>query len=120
MGGCVAKLGDISSLKGKGPMGISACVLRLLKYGSRAQLEALAKLCGKEEGFDDQALLLEARRRLQNILEKAHAAGKATEEEVLDGIMALGYAYMRRTRVVSLLIRTIRLRSSDTCGRGCR
>ena len=38
--------------------GVTASVLRLLKYGNRAQLEALAKLCGKEEGFNDGALVL--------------------------------------------------------------
>ena len=71
---------------------MGAGVLRLLKYGSMAQLEALAKLCGDEEGFDERALLLKARRRLQKILEKSYAAGKATEEEVLDGVYALGLA----------------------------
>ena len=89
-----AKLGDIGTLKGKVPTGVTAGVLRLLRYGSRAQLEALAKLAGKEEGFDDKALTLEARKRLQRVLEKAHKAGKVTEEEVLDGVLALGEAHM--------------------------
>ena len=47
------KLGDIGTLKGKVPTGVMAVVLRLLKYGSRSQLEVLGKLVGKEEGFDD-------------------------------------------------------------------
>ena len=81
-------------MKGKVPTGVTAGMLRLLKYGSRAQLEALAKLAGKEEGFDDRALTLEARRRLQQVLEKAHKAGKATEEEVLDGSLQLGDAHL--------------------------
>ena len=59
-----AKLSNIGTLKGKVPTGVMAGVLRLLKCGSRAQLKALAKLCGKE-GFDDMVLLLEARKRLQ-------------------------------------------------------
>jgi len=63
-----------------------------LRYGSRAQLEALAELAGKEEGFDDAGLTLEARKRLRRVLEKAHKAGEATEEEVLDGVLQLGEA----------------------------
>ena len=69
-------------------------VLRLSKYGSRAHLEALAKLCGREEGCDDDALHLKARRRMQKVLEKAHEAGKTTDEEVFDGIMTLGGAHV--------------------------
>ena len=75
------------------PTGITAGVLRLVKYGSRA-LEALAKLCGKQEGLDGGALLLEARERLQMVLEKAYEAGHVTEEDMLDGAMALGKAHM--------------------------
>ena len=41
------------SEKSEAATGVTAGVLRLLKYGSRAQLEALAELAGKEEGFDD-------------------------------------------------------------------
>ena len=89
-----SKLGDIGTLMGKVPTGVTAGVLRLLRYGSRAQLEALAELAGEEEGFDDKALTLEARKRLQRVLEKAHKAGKVTEEEVLDGVLQLGNAYM--------------------------
>ena len=51
---------------------MTASLLHLLKYGSRAQLEALAKLCGHEEGFDDVALVLEVRKRSQKVLEKAY------------------------------------------------
>ena len=40
------------------PTVVTAGVLRLMKYGSRAQLEALAKLWRKQEGFDNEALLL--------------------------------------------------------------
>ena len=39
-------------------------------------------------------MLLEARKRTQKVLEKAYEAGKLTEEEVLDGILALGQAHM--------------------------
>ena len=45
-----------------------------MKYGNVVQLGALAKLCGHDEGFDDRALVLEARRKLQKILEKAYKA----------------------------------------------
>jgi len=89
-----AQLGDIGTVGGKVPTSVTAGVLSLVKYGSRAQLEVLANLCGKEEGFDDVALTLEARKRVQKILEKAHEAGEAIEEEVLDGVMALGKAYV--------------------------
>ena len=78
-----ATLGDIGTLKGKVPTGVTAGVLRLLRYGSRAQLEALAKLAGKEEGFDDRALTLEARKRLQRVLEKEYESGKAKIEKLL-------------------------------------
>ena len=59
-----------------------------------AQLEALAKLCGKEEGFDDIVLLLvEAKKRMQKVLETACEADKVSEEGVFDGVLALGRAY---------------------------
>ena len=60
--GWFAKLGEIGTLKGRFSTGATAGLLCLLKYGSMAQLEALVKLCDKDEGFDDGALLLEARR----------------------------------------------------------
>ena len=63
-----ARHGDIGMLKGKVPTGMTAGVLRLLKYDSRAQLEALAKLCGEEDGFAYKSLLLEARKRSQKVL----------------------------------------------------
>ena len=63
--------------------GVTAGVLHLLKYGNVAQLEALAKLAGEEEGLDDEDA---------EDLEKAYEAGKLTEEEVLDGVLALGEA----------------------------
>ena len=72
--------------------GVVAGVLRLLKYSDMAQLEALAKLCGRDEGFADAAFLLEARKRLQKAFEKAYEAGKATKEEVFDGALSLGRA----------------------------
>ena len=54
--GLFTKLGDIGTLKGKVPAGVTAGVLRLLRYGSRAQLEALAKLAGggglRRQGLD--------------------------------------------------------------------
>ena len=39
-------------------------------------------------------MLLEVRGRLQKVLEKAYEVGKVTHEGVLDGVMALGVAYM--------------------------
>ena len=59
-GAWFAELGDIGTLKGKVPRGVTAGLLHLLKYGSKAQLEVLTKLCG-EEGFEDWAVVLEAR-----------------------------------------------------------
>ena len=79
-------------MKGKVPTGDTAGVLRLLKYGSMAQLEALVKLCGGDEGFNDKALLPQARMKTQKVLEKSCEAGKGTEEEALDGVVALGRA----------------------------
>ena len=70
-----AQLGDVGTLKGKVPTGVTSRLLRLLKYGGRAQLEALAKLCGKDEVFDDRVLLLEAGERMQKVLETAYGAG---------------------------------------------
>ena len=81
--GWFAKLSDISTLKGKVPVG----VLRFLKNANVALLEALAKLCGIEEGFDDKAFLLEARMRT-----KPTEVSKVAEEEVLDRVLALGVA----------------------------
>ena len=48
MGGVVN--GTRGTLKGKVPTGVTAGVLCLLKHGSRAQLDVLAKLCGRGEG----------------------------------------------------------------------
>ena len=67
---------------------------RILTYGIRAQLQALAKLCGRDENFDDWAEVIEARRKTQKVLEKAYEAGKVTEEQVPDGALALWRAYM--------------------------
>ena len=70
-----AKLGDIGTMEGLVPMGVTAGALGLLKYGSRLQLEALAKLCDRNE-MDDPALLLKTRKRLQKLLEKGPATGE--------------------------------------------
>ena len=88
-----AELGDVGKLPGTVPKGVTVGVLRILKYGSRKQLEAMANLCGKEEGFDDPKLHLEARKRLQRALQKAWGAEEVAEEEVLDGALKLGEAY---------------------------
>ena len=88
--GWFAQLGDVSALKEKVPTGVTSAVLCLLKYGSKAQLAALAKLAGTEEGFDDTALLLEAKKRLRKVLEKAYETGEAREEEVLNGVPVIG------------------------------
>ena len=50
------------------PKGVTAGVLRLLKYDSTTQVEFLANLCGREEGYDDKVFLLEARRRTQKVV----------------------------------------------------
>ena len=89
------QLGDLGFERGKGINSITVGVLMILRsYKDRRKLEALAKLAGREEGFDDRALHLEAMRSVLPLLEEAHAAGDGvTEEEVLDGVMALGIAY---------------------------
>ena len=43
--GWFAQLDDVGRLKGEVPTGVTASVLRLLKYGNVARFEALAKLC---------------------------------------------------------------------------
>ena len=58
-----AELGDIGTKKGNVPTGVTVGVLHLLRYGSRSQLQALVRLCNRDEGFDDPPLLLEARKR---------------------------------------------------------
>ena len=74
---------------------MTAGVLRIFMYGGRAQLEALAKLCERDEGFDDRALLLEARKRMHKVLEKAYEAGEeVTKEEVVNWVMVLERAHM--------------------------
>ena len=93
--GWFMKLGDTGTLKGKVLADVTAGVLRLLEYGSRAQLEALTKLCNRDEGFNDAALLLGVRKRLQKVVEKTYEAGKAIDEEVLDGVLVLGMACMQ-------------------------
>ena len=62
---------------GKGVTSITVGVLIILRsYKDRKKLEELAKLSGQEEGFDDRALHLEARRSLQWLVERAHEAGE--------------------------------------------
>ena len=66
----------------------------LSAYKDRKKLEALAKLCGLDEGFDDRELPLEVR-SLQRLLKQALEAGEeVTEEDVLDGVYKLGKAFM--------------------------
>ena len=91
------QLGDIGLEKGKGIRGITAGVLVLLGgYKDRRNPEALAKLSGRDEGFGDEALHLEPTRSLLPLLERAHEAGEGmTDEEVLDGVLALGRACAR-------------------------
>ena len=58
---------------------------------NRKKLRVLAKLSGRDEGFGDDALHFEAMRSLLPLLERAHEADEGlTEEDVLDGVMALG------------------------------
>ena len=61
--GWFAALGAVGTSKGKVPEDATAGVLRLLKYDSRAQLEALVKLAREDQEFDEWALPLEAMRR---------------------------------------------------------
>ena len=65
-----------------------------MQYGITAQEKALAKLCDRDGVFNDEALLLEERKRMQNVMERAYEAGKVTEEWVLDRATALWRAYM--------------------------
>ena len=89
------QLGNIGFERGRGIHSITVGVLMILRsYKDREKLEALAKLTGPEEGFDDRALHLESRRSLLPLLEEAHEAGEGvTEEEVIDGVVALGIAF---------------------------
>ena len=65
------QLDDLGFERGKGVTSIMVGVLMILRaYNNRKKLEALAKLSGQEEGFDDRALHLEARRSLLPLLEK--------------------------------------------------
>ena len=74
---------------------VSPALLILRATKDRKKLEALAKLSGREEGFGDDSLYLEARKILLPLLEKAHEAGEGvTEEEVLDGVIVLRRACM--------------------------
>ena len=91
--GWFAKLSDIGTLNENVATGVTADVLCLLMYASRAQLEALAKLARAEEGCYE-TLQIEARKRSQKVLEKAYEVSKVIEEEVLDGVTALGVAYI--------------------------
>ena len=79
-------IGDLEFERGKGVNSITVGVLMILRsYNYRKKLDALAKLSGSDEGFDDRT----------PHLEQAHEAGDGvTEEEVLDGIMALGDVHM--------------------------
>mmetsp|Transcript_13469 Transcript_13469/g.27547 ORF Transcript_13469/g.27547 Transcript_13469/m.27547 type:complete len:472 (-) Transcript_13469:15-1430(-) len=86
------KLGDIGSTQGRSIGGITIGVLEVLRSGDRQKLEALEKLC-EERCFDDPALTLETRKSLMEILEKEYEAGEVTEEELLDGVLALGRAH---------------------------
>ena len=87
---------DITFERRKGVTNITVGVLMVLRaYKDRKKLEALAKLSGREEGFGDHTLHLEAMRSLVPLLEQAHAVGEGvTEEEVLDRVFALGEACM--------------------------
>ena len=90
------QLGDLGFETGRGITSIMVGVLMILRgYKDRKKLEDLARLSGREEGFGDYALELEARRSLLPLLEKAHEAGEVVfKEEVLDGVMALGKVCM--------------------------
>ena len=93
----------------------------LRSYKDRNKLEALAKLTSPDEGFDDRALHLEAMRSLLPLPGAHVASDGVTEEEVLDGVMALEETYLwmqdlsaipwRAGRVVRLLGRTAPRRS---------
>ena len=55
-------------------------VLRILKYGDRDKLMALAELSGRDDGFDDPALRLEALKRLVRLFEQQTKEQGAKEE----------------------------------------
>ena len=76
-----SKLGDVGIEVGRGNQGVMVGVLRLLKYGNRSRLEALAELCG-EDAMNDPVLALKARRSLQRSLEFQWQHGNIREEEV--------------------------------------
>ena len=88
------QLGNLGFEGGKGVISITVRVLIILSsYNDRKKLEALAKLSGPDDGFDDRELYLETMRILLPLLERVHEASeRVTEEEVLNGVLALGNA----------------------------
>jgi len=86
------KLGTFGVEKGRGIHSVTVGVLEIVRGRDLVKLRALEKLC-EGECFNDWALLLEVRQALQPVLAEKHAAGEITEEEVLDGVLALGMAY---------------------------
>ena len=91
------KLGRINSgacFPGRGIDSFTVAVLEIARGVDFIKLKALAELTG-EECFNDPALHLETMKGLMLVLEKRHAEGKpTTEEDVLDGVLALGKAYL--------------------------
>jgi tetratricopeptide (TPR) repeat protein len=90
------KLGRINSgacFPGRGIDSFTVAVLEIVRGVDFIKLKALAELTGKE-CFDDPALHLETMKGLMQVLEKRHAEGKpTTEEDILDGVLALGSAH---------------------------
>ena len=85
---------SIGSEAGRGISSFTVAVLEVIRGNDFVKLKAMAEL-SSEGCFNDQALHLETCKGLLPALEKRHAEGKpTTEEEVLDGVMALGKAYM--------------------------
>ena len=76
------QFGDLGFERGRGVTGVTAGVLMILRYyNDWKKLETLANLSGQEEGFNERALQLEARRSLLRLLERAHEAGEGVTEE---------------------------------------
>ena len=94
------QLGNLGFERGNGVTSITVGVLMVLRsYKDRKKLEALAKLSGMDEGFNDRVLHLEARRGLLPLLERAHEAGEGvTEEEVLLCPSGECKAYFKRAK----------------------
>ena len=77
------QLGNLGFEGGRGITGITVGILMILRapYKDKKKLKALVKLSGPDEGFNDHALHLEARRSLLPLFELALKAREGVTKE---------------------------------------